>query len=160
MRGIAARAAMPTMTLYGYFPTKTAIMRGLWTLAFDPLFAEMEAAEKRAALPAERLRAVACAYVDYWLRHPDRYRMVHMVEDRRDGEPDWFIDESDVIPSHLRITPLIAGARGKPESECTIDAEALICALTGIVHMAITVSEYSWSPPADYVDRILPAFIH
>lgn len=159
MRAIASRVGIPTMTLYGYFANKTAIVRGLWSFAFDPVFAEMRNAEDRIADPAERLRRVAHIYVDYWIRHPDRYRMVFMVEDRREGsDPNWFIDETEVATSYMRFGPMIAAARGTPDEKCTIEAGALICALTGVAHMMITVSEFPWVQPADYVDRILPAF--
>lgn len=159
MRAIASRAGIPTMTLYGYFPSKTAIVRGLWSFAFDPLFADMRRAEDAIADPVERLTRVAHIYVDYWISHPDHYRMVFMVEDRREGDdPNWFVDESHVPASYMRFAPMIAAARGRPEADCRADAEALICALTGVAHMQITVSEYPWSKPADNVDRILAAF--
>lgn len=160
MRAIAARSGIPTMTLYGYFPSKTAIVRKLWTLAFEPLFAEMLRAERSHPEAGNQLRAVCLAYVDYWLRHPDHYRMVFLIEDRRDDETSrWYIEETDVIASYMRLAALIARASGKVEAECVADAEALICALNGIAHMAITVSEYRWRGPVDYIDRILPAFL-
>ncbi len=160
MRRLADAVGIPTMTLYGYFPSKTAIIRGLWSYAFDPMFAAMRAAEDAIADPRERLARVADLYVDYWIAHPDRYRMVFLVEDRREGDdPNWFIDETDVTASYMRFGPLIADARGTPGVDCTLDAEALICALTGIAHMAITVSEYRWAAPQDYVARVLRGIV-
>lgn len=159
MRRIAALVGIPTMTLYGYFPSKTAIIRGLWSFAFDPVFAAMRQAEGEVGDPVVRLARVAKLYVDYWLAYPDRYRMVFLVEDRREGgDPNWFIDETDVTQSYMRLGPLIAEARGTPDADCTIEAEALICALTGIAHMKITVSEYPWSDANIYIDRLLRAF--
>lgn len=160
MRALAARAGMATMTVYGYFPSKTAVIRGLWSLAFGPLFQEMRAAENATAEPRARLLAVAKVYVDYWLRHPDRYRMVFLVEDRREKDDGpWFIDQTDVVASYLRFGPLIAAARGQPQADCIPEAEALICSLTGIAHLAITVSEYPWKAPADYIRTIVGGFI-
>lgn len=160
MRAIAARASMPTMTLYSYFPSKTAIVRALWAIAFDPLFSEMRAAEVEEKNAKSRLRAVARTYVDYWLRFPDRYRMVFLLEDTRDNVEDrMFIDQSDVVPSYLRFAPLIADAL-ETSLDCRMEAEALICALTGIAHMAITVSEYGWAPSSNYVDLIVDGVLH
>lgn len=160
MRAIAARASMPTMTLYSYFPSKTAIVRALWAIAFDPLFSEMRAAEVQEEGAKSRLRAVARTYVDYWLRFPDRYRMVFLLEDTRDSVDDrMFIDQSDVVPSYLRFAPLIADAL-ETSLDCRMEAEALICALTGIAHMAITVSEYDWAPSSNYVDLIVDGVLH
>lgn len=160
MRRIATMVGIPTMTLYGYFPSKTAIVRGLWSFAFDPVFAAMREAEERIADPRARLIATSRIYVDYWIEHPDRYRMVFLVEDRREGDdPNWFIDETDVTQSYMRFGPMIAEAQGTPGKDCTVEAEALICALTGIAHMKITVSEYPWSAASDYIDRLIAAFV-
>lgn len=161
MRRIASAVGIPTMTLYGYFPSKTAIVRGLWSHAFQPVFEAMREAEAMIDDPQSRLAQVARIYVDYWIIHPDRYRMVFLVEDRLEaGDPNWFIDETDVTSSYMRFGPLIAAARGTPSEDCRIEAEALICALTGIAHMEITVSEYPWAGPQAYVDNILRAFTH
>lgn len=159
MRRIATLVGIPTMTLYGYFPSKTAIIRGLWSFAFDPVFAEMRKAEDEIDDPKERLERTSKIYVEYWIEYQDRYRMVFLVEDRKEGnDPNWFIDETDVTQSYMRFGPMIAEARGTPDVDCTVEAEAWLCALTGIVHMAITVSEYPWSDASAYVDRLLPAF--
>jgi AcrR family transcriptional regulator len=155
MRAIAAHVGMPTMNLYSYFPSKTAIVRALWAIAFDPLFSEMRAAELIEVNAKSRLRAAARTYVDYWLRFPDRYRMVFLLEDSRESVEDrMFVDQSDVVPSYLRFGLLIAEALDTSR-DCRMEAEALICALTGIAHMAITVSEYSWAPASCYVDMIV-----
>jgi AcrR family transcriptional regulator len=157
IRAIAARAGMPAMTLYSHFPSKTAIIRGLWSLAFDPLFTVLQAAEAAATDDSVRLRQVALAYVEYWLQHPDRYRLVFLIEDRKDGQ-GWFIDETNVVPAYLRFGPLIVAARGASDGDPRREAEALVCALTGVVHLLVTVSEYSWAPAESYVDAILRGF--
>lgn len=152
IRAIASKAGMPTMTLYSYFPSKTAIIRALWSEAFAPLFARMEAAEAAEAEPKARLLSVAQTLVDYWLEHPDRYRIVFLIEDRRESDADpWFIDETDVVPAYMRFAPLIAAARGDPRGDHVREGEALVCALTGVVHMLVTVSEYRWASARDYV---------
>ena len=159
IRAIATRAGMPTMTLYSYFPGKVALVRALWSEAFAPLFAEMAAAEAAEADPKLRLRKVAQTLVDYWLKHPDRYRIVFLIEDRRENPQDpWFIEETDVVAGYLRFPPLIAAARGDPDGDYLREGEALLCALTGVVHMLVTVSEYRWASSETYVDVIARAF--
>lgn len=159
VRAIAARAGMPAMTLYGYFPGKTAIIRALWSEAFEPLFVELEAAEASETDAKARLRRVAQTLVDYWLRFPDRYRMVFLVEDRREGDNEkWYIEETDVVAGYVRFAPLIAAARDDPDGDYSRDGEALLCSLTGVVHMLVTVSEYPWSASETYVDAILRAY--
>lgn len=160
MRSIAARANIPTATVYGYFPSKTAIIRGLWSLAFDPLFARMLAEEQRYSNPRLRLVHVAQTYIDYWLQHPEHYRMVFLIEDLPDASGGgWFIEQTSVVDSYLRFGSMIANARGEPNRDCQLEAEALICALNGVVHMGVTVSEYPWSPPETYLEIILRGFV-
>lgn len=159
IRAIAARAGLPTMTLYSYFPSKMAIVRALWSQAFAPLAEELAAAEAAEPEPKARLRRVAQTLVDYWLSHPDRYRIVFLIEDRREREDDrWFIDETDVVETYLRFAPLIAAARGDPDGDYLREGEALVCSLTGIVHMLVTVSEYPWASSATYVEVMTRAF--
>lgn len=155
VRAIAARAGIPTMTLYSYFPHKTAIVRALWSDAFAPLFKEMEAAEAAEKDPKMRLRRVAQTLVDYWLRFPDRYRIVFLIEDRRDEADRWFIEETNIVPTYLRFPALIAAARGNPGGDYTREGEALLCSLTGIVHMLVTVSEYPWASSDIYVEAVV-----
>lgn len=158
MRGIAKAAGMATMTLYGYFPNKVAIVRGVWSLAFTPLFEALERVAASHASPIARLEAVSIAYAAYWIDNPDLYRVVFMIEDRRaSGDQGWFVDQPDVSPGYQRFAEHIFAVTGEDEATCRAKAEALICALNGIAHMAVTVSEYPWAPPQTYVRLLLKA---
>lgn len=160
IRAIAARAGIPAMTLYSYFPGKMGIIRALWSEAFAPLFVELDAVEASEPEPKARLLKVAQAMVAYWERFPERYRFIFFIEDRREKEDDrWFIEETDVVAGYLRFGPLLAAARGDPEGDYQREAEALVCALTGIVHMTMGVSEYAWAPSKTYVDVIVSGML-
>jgi AcrR family transcriptional regulator len=149
---------MPAMTLYTYFPNKTAIVRALWSEAFAPLFKELDAVEAAEKNPKERLRKVSQTLVNYWLKFPDRYRIVFLIEDKRDEADSWYIEETDVVSAYLRFAPLIAAARGDPGGDYLREGEALVCSLTGIVHMLVTVSEYPWASSETYVDVIVRGY--
>jgi len=159
VRAIAARAGMPPMTLYGYFPHKTAILRALWSDALAPLYDEMAAAEKAERNPKKRLHRVAQTMVDYWLEHPDRFRIVFLTEDRREGEGDkWYIEETGQASTISRFAPLIAEARGDPDGDYLRESEALLCAISGVAHMLIMLSEYPWTKSKAYVDLLVRGF--
>jgi AcrR family transcriptional regulator len=159
IRAIAARAGMPAMTLYTYFPGKMGIVRALWSEAFGPLFVEMEKAEKSESDPKARLRKVAQTMVDYWMEYPERYKIVFFIEDRREKEDDkWFIEETDVVPALFRFKDLIAAARNDPGGDYQREAEALICTLIGITHLLVGVPEYPWKTSDAYIDVIMRAF--
>ena len=159
IRLIAKRAGMPTMTLYRYFPHKMAIVRALWSEAFAPLFVELDAAESSAVDPRAQLRAVARTFVDYWLRFPARYKVVFLIQDRRETEDDrWFIEDAEVVPELQRFSRLIAAIGGDATDDPAADGEALFCALIGISHLLVGMPEYRWSSGRVYVDRILRSF--
>ncbi len=159
VRAIARRAGMPVMTLYSYFPGKMAIVRSLWSEALGPLFAELDAAEASETEPKARLREVAQAFVAYWLRYPDRYKVVFLIQDRRESEDDkWYIDEADVAPELLRFVRLIAATREDPAADLTREGEALFCALIGVAHLLVGMPEYPWGDGEAYVDVILRGF--
>ncbi|MBP7701083.1 MAG: TetR/AcrR family transcriptional regulator [Phenylobacterium sp.] len=162
VRAIAKRAGMPAMTLYGYFPSKTAIVRALWSEAFAPLFVELDAAEAAETEPAARLRKVAQAFVDYWVRFPDRYKVVFLIEDRREREDDkWFIEETEIVSELRRFVRLVAALRDPPgdAADQAREGEALVCSLIGVAHLLVGMPEYRWSGGEAYVDIILRAFV-
>jgi AcrR family transcriptional regulator len=158
MRRIAKAAGMATMTLYGYFPNKVALVRGVWTLAFTPLFEHLQQAAAAETDPRDRLEAACIAYAAYWIDSPDLYRVVFMIEDRRaSGDEGWFVDEPGIVASYMQFADHIGAVTGEDEAACLTKGEALICALNGIAHMAVTVSEYPWAPPETYVRVLLKA---
>jgi AcrR family transcriptional regulator len=159
VRAIARRAGMPAMTLYSYFPGKMGLIRALWSQAFAPLFGELDAAEAAETEPKARLRRVALTFVDYWQRHPDRYKVVFLIEDRRESEDEkWFIEEDEVVPELLRFVRLIGAAKGNEGGDHLREGEALLCSLIGITHLLVGVKEYRWAQSEVYVDLILRAF--
>ncbi len=159
IRLIARRAGMPAMTLYRYFPNKTAIVRALWSEAFAPLFAELDGAEAAETDPRARLRRVAHTFVDYWLRFPARYKVVFLIQDHRETEDDtWFIEDADVVPELQRFSKLLAALPHAAADDPVADGEALFCALIGIAHILVGMPEYRWASSTTYIDRLLRAF--
>ena len=159
IRAIASRANMPAMTLYTYFPGKMGIVRALWSEALGPLFVAMESAGKSETDPKTRLRKVAQTFIDYWMEFPDRYKIIFLIEDRREKEDDkWFIEESDVVPVLFGFKELIAAARNDPGRDYQRDAEALVCMLIGITHLLVGVPEYPWKSSDAYIDVAMRAF--
>ena len=159
IRLIAKRAGMPTMTLYRFFPHKTAIVRALWSEAFAPLFVELDAAEAAEIEPEAQLRKVAQTFVDYWLRFPARYKVVFLIQDRRETHEDrWFIEDDDGVPELARFSRLIGALQSDAAENPRLAGEALFCALIGVTHLLVGMPEYQWTGSRNYVDRILRGF--
>jgi AcrR family transcriptional regulator len=150
MRRLAQEAGCGTMSLYGYFPSKNAILRSLWEDCFAELFPRIQEASRRGT-PRQRLERAATAFVNYWCEQPQHYRLVFLNQDHRSGEERYYVDSSPVIARFDLFRELIArvqaagqGRAGEPQ----VQSEALICALIGLCHALITIPEFQWQPRA------------
>ncbi len=80
-RQIAARVGISQTALYVYFASKEEMLDALAEDAWRGLSAALAAADPdddAAADPIARLRAVLSAYMGFWLRHADDFRIVFM----------------------------------------------------------------------------------
>ncbi len=158
MRRIAASAGCAPMTLYGYFHSKNEILRYIWAVFFDELFARIASVGTEG--PAHlRLRRVCTIYLDYWIAHPDRYRMVFLNEDRVGPGERYYVESSAIVERYGCFSDLVAAAQAEgmawPGDPRRL-AETLVCGLQGIAHCLITVPEYPWSASAEQLlERML-----
>lgn len=150
MRRLAQEAGCGTMSLYGYFPSKNAILRSLWEACFAELFPRIQEASRRGT-PRQRLERAATAFVDYWCAQPQHYRLVFLNQDQRGEGEHYYVESSPVIERFGLFRELIArlqaagqGRAGEPQ----VQSEALICALIGLCHALITIPEFQWQPRA------------
>lgn len=79
-RQIAARVGISQTALYVYFSSKEEMLEALAEDAWRGLAAALAAADTagESVDPVERLRAVLAAYMKFWLRHADDFRIVFM----------------------------------------------------------------------------------
>jgi AcrR family transcriptional regulator len=79
MRKIADAIEYSPATLYLYFASRDEIARALCTQGYAQLLASFEPLAQIAD-PAERLRALARAYVAFGVAHPQTYRLIFMED--------------------------------------------------------------------------------
>lgn len=155
MRRIAGEARIPVMSLYDYFRSKNEIIRSIWDRFFAKCFDRVDRAMSACDGKARERLEIACrAYVRYWLDHPDEYRAVFMIEDTIESQEKYYVETSTILERYGVFAKLLAehlGAADMTSERLRERTVALICALTGICHMLVTVSEHSWPPP----DRLL-----
>ena len=159
MRRIAREAGVSPMSLYDYFTSRNEIIRSIWERFFARCFARLERAVKQCRSgPRARLEAGCGAYVRYWLDHPDEYRAVFMIEDKIEKQERYFVETSSIMNRYRIFADLLSAQdpdlASNPEAlrQRTL---ALVCALNGVCHMLVTVSEYPWPPPARILEHIL-----
>jgi AcrR family transcriptional regulator len=152
MRRLAQEAGCTVMTLYRYYPRKIDILRDLWAGVFNDLFDGL--AQKTAAIPApaQRLEAMAEAYVDYWLHRREHYFLVFMSSGITQEDVSVFVAD-DAILLRFRAFPatLAAALPGIDDATLALKSDLLLCTLNGIAHNLITISAYPWAPPAALV---------
>lgn len=147
MRRIAAAVGCSPMTLYGYFPSKIDILGQLWKDVFTQLFADLNRIGSDEPAPFIALKLASCAYVRYWVDHPDHYHMVFMSEGVSQPEVSLFATEGQIAHHYALFYTLIAKICRIEQAGLIPLGECLICSLNGIAHNLITTSGYPWSNP-------------
>ena len=85
-RQIAARVGISQTALYVYFSSKEEMLDALAEEAWRSLAAALATADPEGAEgadPVARLRAILSAYMRFWLRRPDDYRIIFMRKSLR-----------------------------------------------------------------------------
>jgi len=154
LRRLAMEAGVTTKTLYAYFADKREILQHIWLEFFEELFDRIDEIAASGAPRPEALQAAALYYVDYWVEHPERYRLVFMANDVSQNDVGDFLGLSNVIERYAIFGDLLGNATPSRASE-TVKLNALICALNGISHNIVTISNYSWGDPKDLLDLLL-----
>jgi AcrR family transcriptional regulator len=155
MRRIAAAVGCSPMTLYGYFPAKIDLLGQLWKDVFTQLFANLDQISKDVKTPFDELKQVSCAYVQYWVDHPDHYRMVFMSEGVSQPEVSLFATEGEIVHHYALFYTLIAKICQIEQVGLIPLGECLICSLNGIAHNLITMSGYPWSKPEKLAETLV-----
>jgi AcrR family transcriptional regulator len=80
MRAVAAKVGVSAMSPYRYFYDKAELLSGLWESVIRRLCDEMRVAIGKERGGRRRQRASIDAFLAYWERSPDHYRLVYMTE--------------------------------------------------------------------------------
>jgi AcrR family transcriptional regulator len=165
MRRIAEECDCAAATLYSLFESKRDLLRNVW----DDVFARLvDACTRDASLdrpPLERLRMFGRRYVEYWLAHPDDFRVIFLIEDRPVGSGGrYYVETSRVLSQFDAITAVFRAAvarRALPRStEAALAAQAYFCVLQGLAGSLITIPEFPWVDRVALVDTALDSFLH
>lgn len=150
MRKIATMAECSPAALYTLFPNKRQLLRYIWEEVFTELIAELERVYRHNA-EANRLQALCLVFMDFWLKRPDDYRAIFLIEDQlRDKDDRYFVDSADVLPRLAIFRRCIMEAQARGELRVGVADEMqniLLCGIQGVVFNLITIPEYPWGEP-------------
>jgi AcrR family transcriptional regulator len=161
MRRLAAEVGCTVMTVYNYYPRKIDILRGLWARVFGVLFEELATQIASIIDPAERLRAVAMGYVQFWLNRREHYFLVFMSSNVEQSDVSIFVQDDALLARFDIFRQCIAEASLQPldAQELELRSELLLCALNGISQNLITISGYAWAKPETLVDAAVHSIL-
>ncbi len=162
IRKVAARAGCAPMSIYQVFENKRALLRHIWGDIFERVRHRCTREVAHAEGAPARLRAFAHGFIDYWLEHPDHYRVIYLNEDAiAEAGHSSFVESSGIVERFSLVQDLFrqAMAEGQIEtSDPELVTQALLCVLHGIAHSLITIPEYPWRDRDQVVKATLDAF--
>lgn len=158
MRKIAKEAGCSPSAIYAFFDSKKQILHFLWEGVFRDLVVVLRHGYDRAT-PADRVKALSLAYIDFWLSRPDDFRSIFLVEDQPEAGADgYFVEGSAAVPDLDIFRMAIAEAQSRGEIIAGDPEElknVLLCGFHGVALNLLTIPEYRWGSP----DRIRDATV-
>jgi AcrR family transcriptional regulator len=165
-RQIAARVGISQTALYVYFSSKEEMLDSLAEEAWRGLAAALAAADPEDAEgsdPVARLRAILSAYMRFWLRRPDDYRLIFM---RKSLRPCPIADETrfatrDGLLERLAKRFEEAAEAGLARDSWRPDAAALAmwAAVSGPVALRLAFPDLRWPPEDEHVKATIDMII-
>ena len=160
LREVARRVGISSPSIYAHFPDREAIVFAVVEVTFAALRGELEAALERAGTdPADRLRALCAAHLDFSRRQPERYRVLfgglwrarqtdlNPVEEGVPGVG------SDVFMLLVEVLEACRAAGRSRSTDPFADAAALWAALHGFAELRAAAPLFPW--PADLLERLV-----
>lgn len=159
IRRLAKEVGCAPMTIYAHFDTKTDILRHMWADVLDVLFQEIADNLATVAAPAERLKIAARTFVDYWLAHPEHFRLVFMSDDVSRSDVDTFLQDSQTLERFRFFGNLVQSA-APTDTDTKPKSDALVAGMIGIALSHITIRDYPWAPPHQITDTLVAGLLH
>lgn len=162
LRAVAREAGISAPSIYSHFADRDTILLAVAQNAFAEL--EQELSVPDAQEPAERLRAICTAYLDFAQRWPGRYRI--MFGGAWDASQS--LERAPALAADLAVLGMNAfgvlqqgvadciAAGRSTSTDAEADTTALWVALHGLAQLRVTLPLYNWRPdlPATLVDRL------
>jgi AcrR family transcriptional regulator len=166
LRAVARRIGISAPSIYSHFADRQAILLALAQLAFAELTADLTSAAGAEEDPAQRLRLVCAAYLDFAATRPQRYRVMFgglwNAEAAIDEAAITVADATELGQETLRVlTAALADCVAAGRSASTdpgADAVALWLGLHGLAHQRAVSRAFPW--PADITDRLIVPLAH
>lgn len=160
MRAVAAKVGVSAMAPYRYFFDKAELLSGLWESVIRRLCDEMRTSIERQRGGRARQRASIDAFIGYWERNPDHYRLVYMSAQAAQApsrEGGSVYDE--VLGVVRNVTQDLADEIGAPMTHAKIASDLRFAMLLGYLQAMLINHRYPWSAQAvlreAYIEQVI-----
>ncbi len=154
MRRLAKEVGCAPMTIYAHFDGKIDILQHLWADILDKLFSNIRLKLHSDLSPGARLSLASRTFVQFWIEHPDHFRLVFMSADISRPDVSSFLQNESTL-SHFQFFTELVEEACMDKAGTKLLADTLINSLIGIVFCANTIKDYPWSETEQMIDAIL-----
>ncbi len=154
MRRLAKEVGCAPMTIYAHFDGKIDILQHLWTDILDKLFGNIRLKLHSDLSPEARLSLASRTFVQFWIEHPDHFRLVFMSADISRPDVSSFLQNESTLSHFEFFTDLVEEAC-VDNAHTKLAADTLMNTLIGIVFCANTIKDYPWSETKQMIDTVL-----
>ncbi|MFT7772371.1 TetR/AcrR family transcriptional regulator [Roseateles sp.] len=160
MRRLAQDAGLSTMALYSYFPSKQALLEGLWLEVFEALLAELLAASTGRRAPLKVMEAHLRGFLGFWEARPDQFRMIYMsTHQSADGEAVPMKDQPvyrKLIQLERERVAACAGDRTEPSESLLAEVAALaLIKVVGYLLLVLGMPRYPLPERTQLRERVV-----
>jgi AcrR family transcriptional regulator len=149
MRGVASRVGVSAMALYRYFPSKSALLRGLWESSLVEVHEQQTAAMASAGPSArDKVRAFIDSFLAYYEGRPDHYRLIFMTEQTYEAsvEARWADAPiyRTVLEAAQQISRDLALETGGDPARARLASDLRFSMMVGYLHASLINRRYPW----------------
>lgn len=151
IRRIADEVGVSSTALYMHFRDKSEILLEICREAFDAIVARQAEILALPIEPAERVRLMLDAYLDFALGNPDAYWLVFNRGPGERLEPETHAVAQELgRECYVQFETAVAelAAAGRLEVEADVAAQALWAAAHGLATLLIAKADFGWASPS------------
>ncbi|WP_109310400.1 TetR/AcrR family transcriptional regulator [Ruegeria sp. AU67] len=158
IRRLAKEVGCAPMTIYAHFEGKTDILRYLWADVLRDMSRDIETKLKSVVGPRERLRSAAQTFVNYWIDHPDHFRLVFMSTNVTRADVSAFVMDEETL-AHFRMFSSLIKEVLLEDHEVKMSTDTLISGMIGIALCVNTIPDYPWADATSMTEQLLTSII-
>lgn len=154
MRSVAKEVGVSAMSLYRYFPSKAALLEHVWHDVLNAALDATRAHNKADGSPLQRLRRLYGAYIQFWLAHPQDFRLIF---DPNGAIPNGFLQEGPARRFRHEAESLIDACLGSGVAPARRETAYDLCRIKviGFLYTSIGMETKPYRSPEHLLEALL-----